>query len=238
MTVRQLASRVFLVVLVALLVGLGAFVFSTAQDERFAATTQIRLGASAPELNALGFPFAFDEADRRAVNALLQVRSFDVARRTAAGLGGRGYTADLVAEQVTVGAERGGDVFTIRATAENPADAGFLAERYRQSFAELTRATVGARARRARDAVSAALDDLPRDPGLGGRADFLRRQRNALDILVETGGVYEVVLPTRAATRPFSPTTNRNVLFGLLFGAILGVGLVALRGAVRSGPAR
>jgi hypothetical protein len=89
----------------------------------------------------------------------------------------------------------------------------------------------------ARKALLMALSEIPRKNRLGPRAAVLREQIGRLEVLRETGISPKIVEGVRASASPVTPQTARNRLFGGLLGLVLGIGLVALRGATRS-PAR
>lgn len=236
MTTRQIIGRGLVVAVIAALAGACAYVFSDQQERQYQATTRLLFEGQPPELRALGFSEGDDDEERAIANNVLAVGSFDVARRTAEVLGPE-YDANEVARKVSVTAEQGSDVVTIRGRAPSPPEAAELVSAYRRQFTFRYQDVVRSRAQKASRAVAAALRELPRVQRRGARGDILRTQLGALAILSRTGGDPTIVEGVRATTDPVAPQTQRNTLFAALFGAVLGIGLVGLRRATAS-PAR
>ena len=233
MTFLQILSRVALVVIIAALAGAAAYLFSSSQDERYQATSRLLFAPATAELRALGFGGGDTEEEREIANKVLEVDSYDVARATAAALGDPRYTADRIANDVSASNARGSDVVTIRALAATPQQAAVIVTQYRRQFIFREMKQVRSRAKVALRSLKRALRELPRLARRTARGDALRAQIGALEILSRSSGDPVIAEGTRASTEPVEPQTVRNTLFGVLFGALLGIGLVALRGATR-----
>ena len=233
MTGRGLLVRVAIVAAVAVLVGGIAYGMSDAQDPRYAATTRLLFGPPPPELRLIGLGRESDEEERSLANRVQEVSSFDIARRTASVLGNRDYDADDVANDITVTGERTADVVTISAETDSTGFSEELVGEYRHQFILRQQEIVQVRARTAREALDSSLRQLPPRSQFGFRGDVLRTQIGALKVLERTGGNPLIIEGIRVFDDPVSPKTDRNTLFGLLFGAILGIGLVSLREATR-----
>ena len=171
------------------------------------------------------------DEERAIANNTLQVGSYDIARRTAAAMDDPRYDADAIASRVDVNAERGSDVVTIGVSAESPKDAAEIAGVYRRQYTFQLQDVVRRRAAVGRRAVADALRELPKKVREGSRGDALRAQVAALSLLERTGGDPLIVEGVRAGENPISPNVPRDTIFGILFGAVLGIGLVALRSA-------
>ena len=231
MTTRQILTRGALILLFALIVGGIAYVVSDSKEREYAATTKLLFDGSTPDQRATGLTNNSDEEERAIVNNIIQVGSFDVARRTAAALDDPKYTAGRVDALVDPFAERGSDVVVINAKGPTAAAASRLVEEYRRQYIRRAEEIVRARADRTAAGVRAALAQLTPNLRRGPRGDSLRNQLAGLTIISRTGGEPIVVEGVHPSSGPVSPNVVRDTLFGLLFGAILGVGLVALRGA-------
>lgn len=234
MTFFKILIRVLLVAIIAAGCGVAAYAFSVDQPKRYQASTSVLLTPSAPELEALGYRFDLGDEERRIANGVLEVRAFDVAVRTASVIDDPYYTPDRIFSEISVVNQRNSDVVTIVAQTRNPQDAALLAKEYRREFTFRRQKAVRARARRAAGALRVQLRAMPERLRAGGAGDVLRSQLGALAVFRETGGDPIIVEGVRTLSAPVSPKTQRNTLFGVLFGAVLGIGLVALRDATRS----
>ena len=234
MTFLQILIRVVLVVVIAAIAGTAAYLFSSRQDDRYQATTRLLFAPATAELRAIGFGAADNEEEREIANKVFEVESFDVARDTAEAIDDPRFTPDVIAEDVTASNERGSDVVTIRALADSPQLAATLATQYRRQFIFREQDQVQSRSKKALESLEDALSDLPLTARRSGRGDTIRSQMGALEVLARTGGDPVIAEGTKASAKPVEPQTTRNTLFGVLFGALLGIGLVALRGATRS----
>jgi len=236
LTVRQLITRTVLVVIVALLVGAIAYALSVRQVKQYASTTQLLFGAPTSELQVLGVPSANQDQTVALASDVLDVGSFDVARQTALALHDPRFNADTVAAAISAANERGSDVVTITARAGSPQDSAKLASTYVSQYLAIDQQRTSARARGARQVLDTDLASLSTTVRNGVRGDALRNQIGQLRIFERTGNLPQVIQSVRTGASPVAPQTFRNVLFGVLFGAILGIGLLAARGAVS--PAR
>lgn len=235
MTLRQLTIRIALVVLIAVLVGGIAYVLSAAQSKQYDASAQLRFGPAANELQILGVAGPNEDQNVAIASDVLDVGSFDIARRTAGALHDPRYNPATVASKIAVTRERGSDVVTIRARAGSSQEAAALADTYVKQYIAAGRQRTTARARDARRALQQALTAIPRrvQRGVGGaRGDTLRAQIGLLSVFERTGNPPDIIQGVRAGSNAVVPQTQRNVLFGLLFGAVLGIGLLAARGAI------
>lgn len=234
-------ARAALVLVVAACVGLAAFVLSSRQETEYEASTRLLFDDTRPELQVLGAGFGDDPTDTavRMANEAAAMESFTLARRVARDAPELGLEAGEVDDAVVATPVRGTEIVELTATASAPDRAQALAEAYRDAYVRDRRQEERRRARAAYEALDDRLDDLPPEEQVGAAGATLRQQLGALDVLREVGsGTPEVVSPAREPTSATAPQTGRNVLFGLLFGLLLGVGLVALRGELgRRSPA-
>lgn len=226
-------ARGLLVVFVALLVGGAAYAFSVSQPQEYQATTEFAYGQLlTPELQVLGSGFGEPDIDEdvRIATEAARVNSFDVAEATARAAPELGYSANQIAARVDASPDRGTLVVVLTATANSPEAAERLASAYSNQYLKLVRSGDRRRAMDVEDALRQRLRDLPIGDREGVIGAQLRDQISAVDLLTSVGGGSPAIIEgARASSAPANPQTTRNVLFGLLFGVAVGVGLVALR---------
>ena len=229
---RALLSALLVVVLAAV-AGAAALAFSNAQPKTYAADVKLSFGRLvSPELQLLGAGFSPPQVDE---NVEIQtegaeVASFDVARATAAAAPDLGLTPGAVSGDVTVTPVRDTLTVTLVARESTPERAARLANVYAQQYLKIRRQREANRAKQAQTVLKRRLSQLRRPDKRGVRGAGLRDQINTLAIMRRLGsGSPQVIEAARAGGSPASPDTLRNVLFGVLFGLVVGIGLVALR---------
>ena len=221
-------ARLALVLGIALLCGLAAYAFSESQEERFRASTLLSFDVTLrPDLFITGdFPNVEPWDDGPAQTNAGTVGSRDVAVRTAAALD---LDVDDVEDDVTVSVDRGTAIVRISATSTSRDRAKELVQTYRTQYKLLTQRREATRARAARESYERRLAAIGGARATGGLASSLRDRILAHSALEREGsGLPEVIEAAHATDDPAEPRTRRNVLFGLLFGFVLGVGLTAL----------
>jgi capsular polysaccharide biosynthesis protein len=226
--IRAFAVRAALVILIAAVVGAAAFVLSERQAERY--DTAVRLSyAPGPELQALGLVDPTENKVRMNTEAAA-LESFDLAVRTSRAVPDLGLAADDVAADVSAVALPDSQVVELRARAGSAQAAVRLLEVYRDQFLDLRRERERDRAREAETALRRRLGELPRSQRTGALGASLRAQLGALEVVRRSGtDVPQPIEAVRRPTAPSAPRVGRNVLFGVLFGLALGIGLVAIR---------
>lgn len=227
-------ARGALVLIVALLVGAAAYAFSERQPEEFESAASLAYGRLlSPELLVLGPDFAGEpdiDDDVRLATETSRVNSFDVAAATERAVPELGYTAGQIAAMINATPVRGSLVVDITARAPSPKDAQRLAGAYARAYLRRVRDRERSGARRVERILRTRLDELPPGDREGVIGASLRNQISTLAVLSRVGsGSPQVIESPRATSVPAQPQTTRNVLFGLLFGLVVGVGLVALR---------
>jgi capsular polysaccharide biosynthesis protein len=234
MSLLGLLIRALLVAVIAAGVGVAALLFSRAQPTRYQADAQLSFSvATRPELQVLGSAFVrptIDPAVFTATNAEL-VASQRVAREVAEAKPELGLDADGVAARISVTPVSGTEMVQIRAVGDTPGAAHDLAQAYLAEFRRWFRGRERDRARLVRRTLADRYDGLSRSQRRSEIGASIRNQISALSVLEEVGsGSPEVIEGAHGSGSPQQPQTRRNVLFGILFGLAVGVGLVALRG--------
>jgi capsular polysaccharide biosynthesis protein len=226
-------ARALLVVVVAAAAGAAALAFSNSQPKEYAADVQFAFSRlAAPEYQLLGPGYSEPQGDEnvRIQTEAADVKSFDVAQRTAKAAPDLGYTAGQVAGHVAVGPVRDTLTVTITAKSSTPQRAARLANVYSQQYIKLRRARERAQAKTIEKALKAQFNTLSHHEKVTGRGGGLLAQINLVDTLRRVGsGEPQIIEGARASFAPASPNTVKNVLFGVVFGLVVGIGLVALR---------
>jgi succinoglycan biosynthesis transport protein ExoP len=227
-TIRIARSRKWVLFITILVVGGAALGLSLLGKDKYEAKAAILFRESATA--SLLDPGVGGESDpERAAATRKQLLELDVvARQTARAMGG-GLTADDVADKIRIDAQTQADVVDVHATAESGRIAARIANTYASAFiassqrSERAQIVVGiARLRR-------ALERLPRARRFGATGDEfrtrIRKLRGARPL--QTGNA-ELVQRADVPTAPVPRHIGRNVLFGLLLGAVLGFALAWL----------
>lgn len=236
----RLIIRVLLVGVIAALVGVAALLFSRAQPVRYQAESKLSFSSETrPEMQVLGAPFVRPSSDIEAftaTNAQL-VASRHVADEVARLHPQLGLSPDDVSGRVAVIPVTGTQIVQLRATAETPQAAAALANTYQTTFLDWFHARQTRRARRVQQLLRDRYTGLTRTQRASDTGAALRSQLSALDVLSAVGsGTPEVVEGAHASASPQQPQTRRNVIFGVVFGLALGIGLVALRAELTRRP--
>ena len=234
MTLLALLIRVLLVAVIAAGVGVAALLFSRAQPTQYQADAQLSFSAATrPELQVLGAGFVrptIDPVTFTATNAEL-VSSHRVAREVARAKPELGLSADEVADRITVSPVAGTEMVQIRAVGETPGAARNLAQTYLAEFRRWYRERERNRARQVRRTLAERYDGFSSSQRQSDTGATVRDQLSALTVLEAVGsGSPDVIEGAHGSGSPQQPQTRRNVLFGILFGLAVGIGLVALRG--------
>ena len=233
MTVRQVLINVALVVVMAVLVGAIAHLLSSRQPREYQASSQLLFNPRMDVMQALGYPVGPQDHGAAVTDDVLDVRSFDVALRTAARMRHPRLSATAIYGATTVGSA--GDVVSVVTKAGSPDLAAKINSAYVKQYLALGRARDARRARRARLALDRDLQGLALPARAGIRGAALTHEIGVLQVFERVGNPPVVIQNTIATSAPVSPQTSRDTLFGLLFGALLGVGLFAARTAMTPG---
>jgi capsular polysaccharide biosynthesis protein len=236
-TFLGLIVRVLLVAIIAAAVGVGALFFSRSQATRYQAETRLSFSSALrPELQVLGAPFVRPNIDQdvfTATNAQW-VRSRHVARVLASNQPGLGLTEDQIASRISVSPVSGTEIVALRASGGSRRDAELLARSYTATFVKWFNDRQRDRAKTVEKVLRTRYRALSGEQRRSGTGGTIRSQISTLDILVEVGsGSPEVLETAHAFASPQQPQTRRNVVFGIVFGLAVGVGLVSLRSQLR-----
>jgi succinoglycan biosynthesis transport protein ExoP len=223
----------------ALLCGAAAAGFAYGNRDTYESTAKLLFRQTlGPEATALGLQPASVDVDRLAKDGAELVGSRRVAVETARVLRRRGgdVSADDVAEDVTVAGVDDSEVVEVTAEAGSAERAALLANVYARSAQRLIRRDDRQQTRRALRSVREQLAEerarqasLPASSRNAQATDRLSSHAERLRTLAYAGlGSPRIIqpgyVPTSAAGSPV-----QTILFGTLFGLLLGVGLALLR---------
>lgn len=231
-------GRGLLVLMTAALVGAAAYLFSTSQSKEYVATSELGFSRLvSPELQVLGGDFSEPQidADVRIATEAEGVNSFDVAVATARMSPTLGLRPGQIASRVDATPVRGSLVVRVTSTGETPDEAARIGDAYVTGYLSVRRDRERSRAATVESALRRRLATTPTAARKGPIGATIRNQLSAVGVLKRVGsGTPEVVETARASSVASQPQTTRNVLFGAVFGLLVGVGLVALRAQARS----
>jgi capsular polysaccharide biosynthesis protein len=235
--------RSLIVVVITLIAAGLAAAFSSAQSSHKVATASLVFGQPRPEIQVVSGGFSSGDQSSQFVpgtNAGL-VSADDVARATAGKLN---MSPSEVRNDVSVSAQQSSEIIEVQASRPTASEAAQLANTYVNVYVDRARARERGRALTVLKSLHAQLASARRVTttrnSLGVKsaaaADQLRSQIAAETALARVGSGSPSVAQTASPSDTASaPKTSRNVLFGALFGLVLGVGIAGLAGRNESG---
>jgi len=225
-TLRLLRRRKWIILQALVAIPALVLVFSLQQEKRYTATANLLFTASQLDTGPV-------DLSRQATTneELLQLPV--VAQRTAETVG-RGLTRGNVRDSVAIEAEADSDIVAIAATANDPALAADIANRYGESFIAFRREADEAEIERRISIYENALQALSPTDRQGERGQALRDRLDRLRITqslsaAEAVRTAELVQRATPPSSPSSPQIVRNMLLAVLLALALGVGLATLR---------
>lgn len=231
-TFSQLLRRAVMVLVLAAVAGAAALALSHRQAKEYQATSLLAYGAALrPELQVIGTGAIDGVSDTTRINTAVAVlNSHDLAVRTQRANPDLRLSAKDIDAKVTATAQRDTQVAALSAVDSSPERVVRLLGAYAREAVALQRDGERARATAVARTLQSALRALPASSRKGERGATLRQQLGALTVLRRVGsGIPQVVQAPYRPEAAAAPQTGRNVLFGVLFGLALGIGLLALR---------
>ncbi len=236
-SVRTLIAAAVFVAIVTFIVAAAAYAMSSQQAKQYSATAKLLFSPTPRiDLQVLGVnPGSPPDATTQTATDQGLVASGDVADATASQL--PGYSSGEVSSHVAVVNERGTFIIDVTATAANAVQASTLANAYANAYLKVTQGQDAARASQARAALAGEYAHLSRADKAGQQGGALMAQMGQLGVIQRIGtGSPQLFQSAAPAGAPSAPQTTRNVLFGALFGLVLGIALVSLRLRLSAGP--
>ena len=216
-TLRVLRRRKFVILAALISVPLFAFLYSSAQPEEYTASATLLFESETESLDA-----SREAATNEALAALPAVAA--IAAKALDGDAG-----EVLGSVEVSAANENANVTTISATNESPQRAAEIANAYSDAYIDFRREADRAQFKESIAVLEARLQELPPAEEEGQKGDLLREELNQLEVeeALQTGKV-SPVQEAGPPSSPSSPKTKRNVMLGIVFGLILGLGLAAV----------
>jgi succinoglycan biosynthesis transport protein ExoP len=222
---RTVRRRKWIVLQAVIVVPVLALLFSLSQDDEYTATATL-LFRQAPSGITEGNESVIDPTREAATNGQL-VGLPVVADKAAESL--EGVSGAEVLEGVSVEPSSEADTAKIVATTQSPELSAEMANAYGKAYIEFRRSADRSQVQDAIDVAEASLGRLTPTEQEGKEGAALNEQLDHLKLnqALQTGGA-ELVQPATPPSDRSSPQPLRNVMLGLILGALLGLGLAAL----------
>jgi tyrosine-protein kinase len=222
---RTVRRRKWIVLQATIVVPLLALVFSLSQEDEYKATATL-LFRQAPSGITEGTENVIDPTREAATNGQL-VGLPVIAEKAAESL--EGASGEEVLEDVSVEPSSEADTAKIIATTGSPELSAEMANAYGSAYIDFRRNADRSQVQDAINVAESSLEKLTPAEREGKEGAALGEQLDHLKLsqALQTGGA-ELVQPARPPSGRSSPQPLRNVLLGLVLGALLGLGLAAL----------
>jgi len=220
-TLRVLRRRKFVILATLISVPLFAFLYSSAQTKEYTASATLLFESE-------GEAGATETSRLAATNEILAALPKISAKATEA-LGPGAKIGEVLGSVEVSSANEMANVTTISATNESPQRAAEIANAYSQAYIEFQREANRKPLKEKIAVIEARLDSLSAEESAGPKGELLRERLNQLEVeeALQTGST-ALVQEAGPPASPSKPKTKRNVIVGLLFGFVLGLGLAAL----------
>jgi len=221
---RIVRRRKWVVLQAVIIVPVLALVFSLTQEKEYTATATL-LFRQAP-IGAQEVEEVIDPTREAATNGQL-VGLPIIATKAAERLDGPAGAEVLESVEVETSPEA--DTADIAATTPDPELSAAMANAYGEAYIIFRRQADRAQVQDAIDVAETGLAQLSEEERAGKEGAALNEQLDRLKMTqaLQTGGA-ELVQPAEPPGSPSTPKTTRNVMLGIVLGALLGVGLAAL----------
>ena len=225
--------RVLLVLVVTALAGAAAIGFSNQQSKEYEASMRFQFGdLLSPELQILGPDFGAPDVDEEVyINTEASaLNSADIGDATARKHPELNYTAGQINARAHATANRNTFIVVLRGRSDSPQRAARLVAAYGEEYLALRRERERDQAAKAQAILRERLRQVPREERGTLRSATLQNKIADLEVLKRAGsGSPKVIASARATSAAVQPQTARNVVFAVLFGLAVGIGMVALR---------
>lgn len=222
---RIVRRRKWIVLQALIAVPLMALALSVRQEEQYTASATL-LFRDTPAALSEGAE-VIDPTREAATNGQLVALPV-VARQASQELEGRVSAAEIL-ESIEVSPSANADTASISSTTNSPALSAEIANAYGQAYISFRRDADREQLQGAIDVAQESLAELTPTQSQGPQGQALNEKLDELRLAqaLQTGGA-ELVQRAEPPSQPSSPDTKRNVVFGVILGALLGFGLAAL----------
>ncbi len=222
----RIVRRRKIVVLQALIgVPLIALAFSLSQDKEYTATATLLFRSSPAGITeSVGVVDPTREAATNGELVALPV----VAEEASKSING-GITTEEILESIEVTPSADADTAAVSSTTTSAQRSADIANAYGAAYIEFRRNADRAQVQDAIDVAEESLAAMTPEEQAGTQGQALSGQLDKLKLnqALQTGGA-ELVQKAGPPSEPSSPDVKRNVLLGIVLGALLGFGLAAL----------
>lgn len=217
---RVLRRRKFVILAALICVPLAAFIVSSSKEKRYTATATLLF-----ESGEEGGTEATREAATNEVLAGLPV----IAVETSKDLEGKVSAGEILASIEPGSAGEMANLTTISATTSSPDLSALIANAYSKAYVEFKRENAQEQVGQALALVEKSLENLSPEENAGIKGEKLRERLDELELeqALRTGKI-SLVQPAGVPSSPSSPKVKRDVVIGIVVGAILGLALAAL----------
>jgi capsular exopolysaccharide synthesis family protein len=222
---RPIWRRKWIIVVIAVLAGVGTYLVSSHQQKRYVAQTQLYVQTANPTQVVQGQAAAAPSAQILADNAT-QIESAQAAAAAAKALGFPVSASNTVV--ATPGTNS--SFITITVTSNSPTVAADLANTYARQFLASQAAAVVAEAKTLRTESEATLASLPANNGnYATQRAAIQQQIAGYDQIIRnpypTVGARQYNIAAVPA-QPSSPKPKRDAIFGLVVGLVVAIAVV------------
>jgi capsular exopolysaccharide synthesis family protein len=226
---RILRVRKWWVLQALIIVPLVVTLLTLRQEERFTAEASLLFRDAATSVLGEDIAADFTDPSRAAATNDQLINLPVVSERASDALGGR-VDPQTIEQSVTVTPSGESDLVTITAEAGDGYLAARMANVYGESYIAFRQRSDRRQLQEAIDLARQRLDELPPDLQAGAPGAELNDRLNRL-LLAQSllTGSAELVQRASVPSEPSSPDLRRNLILGILLGAVLGLGLGALR---------
>jgi uncharacterized protein involved in exopolysaccharide biosynthesis len=204
----------------------GAYLWSSDREKTYEAGAELLFGQPRPQLAAIGQQQANTLDERQSASLTTLVASVAVTRATAKAMG---LPQGVIEREITIEQPRNTNVVRVKATSPDPVRAQRVANEYVRVFRRIRIATDRTRTRQALTALESRLARIRGANRRSLEAAELRQNIYQLAVLQRVGGTAPELIESAAVPRKATgPRTQRDTLFGLLLGAVLGLALASV----------
>jgi capsular exopolysaccharide synthesis family protein len=222
---RIVRRRKWIVLQALIAVPLMALALSVRQEEQYTATATLLFRETPAALEESAA--VVDPTREAATNGQLVALPV-VAAQASEELEGR-VPAGEILEDIEVTPSTNADTASVSATTNSPALSAEIANAYGAAYINFRREADRKQVQGAIDLAVQSLAGMTPAQAEGPEGQALNEQLDELRLsqALQTGGA-ELVQEAEPPTEPSSPDTTKNVIFGVILGALLGFGLAAL----------
>jgi succinoglycan biosynthesis transport protein ExoP len=224
---RIIRRRKWVVLQATIAVPLIALLISIGQQKQYTATATLLFRQAPAALGTAAGGVVVDPTREAATNG--ELVALPIVSAKAAQLLDHRFTAGEILASIAVTPSTAGDTATISATTPSPSRSATFANAYGRAYISFRKRADRGQVEGAIKLTEARLADLTPAERRGPEGRVLNRQLDQLSSIqaLQTGGA-ELVQPAIPPSSPSSPHPARNVILGIMLGALLGFGIAAL----------